>query len=198
MNGRLLGFPSGSSNKYLVGAGKVLMLVCALLLLHACNGGCSRNSTPESGSFGQINPDREDTSEIYAHPVKFDAQTIEEYAITVSTDRELTSAETAMIIVATESAVNRLCQIVEDMDRNDDPADARYVLDELNQTLWVAQTVELVNALQKRQLDSYGNERVVNLRRSLNYIVDKLSDMRKHKYPELPELESAQINIDEK
>ena len=152
--------------------GRMAAMACVAMLLHGCGGGCSRSEngdvTGQPGvSPGATHADRENPSEILSVPVKFDIQSIEEALNTVQLDRELTSAETATVIVVAESSVNHLNQILDGLVRNEDAADTWHIFRELAAAEWPSQTVTIIESLGARPLDAYEQQRVYDLEKAL-------------------------------
>ena len=139
----------------------------AILLLQGCSGtGCTRKSDDTTHGNERLNVQ---PSDILAHPVSFDAQNVEEMARLVAADRPLTDVEVAQAIVVAESAVNHLGQILDELARNDDPADSWNMMTELASLPWTAQTLDLVDGLDRQELDAVGRQRIDDLRHAVSY-----------------------------
>ena len=153
---------------------KRILILPGLILLLSLNGCSGTEDTGTERSEAPVQTpaeNRQNIAEIYASAVTFEKQSLAEAEQLASTNRELSSAEKAQIIVVTESAVRNLEQIMETLARNQDPADSRNVISELNQEQWPVQIIKIINALQNKNLDSFEQERIAGIRSALDYAI---------------------------
>lgn len=143
------------------------------MIVQGCTGGCSRTDSGQNAGTPTDAPAYSDNpADILASPVDFDAQRITEYAATVAGDTVLSSAEAARLIVNTEAAVNHLGQIIDELERNDDPADTWNVLTELTTTDWTTSLAVIIDYLGRAPLDAVERERAVDIDRAVDRIID--------------------------
>lgn len=146
--------------------------IATLIALDSCTGGCSRTDTlvmdtdPDAPAFG------DDPAVILDSPVKFDERTLAEYADKVVGDTVLSTAETARLIVVTEAAVNHLGQIVDELERNDDPADTWNVVNELCRLRWPGDIACVTSYLHRAPLDSVERERADAIDKAIDRLVE--------------------------
>lgn len=152
-------------------------LILAATALAPLLGGCSRCGGTDTADTRVII--REDPADILSHPVTFDAQSVDECARLLASGRELTTAEAARVIVTAEAATNHAGQLLEELDRNDDPADTYHVLKELDGQAWPGQLDDIIDGLDNQPLDAPERERADALRKANRRIAILKESLRK-------------------
>lgn len=160
----------------------VAAIFVAVTFLHSCSGGsCSRNDAtyvapaPENEARST-----EDIDRILNQPAPFDAQAIDECARMLATEKSPDKIVIAQSIVAAQAGLNRLCQILEDLERNEDNADTWNTLTELSHKSWAAQTVEISTIIDELPLDENEYVRAEGLRLSIERCRDLVKRLRDH------------------
>lgn len=156
-------------------AGRTVLAVVgisALVALNSCTGGCSRTETlVPAAEVPEVPVDGDDPATILDSTQDFDERTLAEYADKVVGDTVLTAAETARLIVVTEAAVNHLGQIVDELERNDDPADTWNAVNELCALRWPGDIACVTAYLHRAPLDSVERERTEAMDAAIDRIV---------------------------
>lgn len=126
------------------------VLACTVGSCSRCNRTTADDNTP---AVAERSVD-DDPADILSHPVRFDAQSVAEYADLVSRDTVLGNADIARVIVVAQSAVNHVGEILDELQRNDDPADTYNTLAELDTLPWPGCLLDILDGLDRQPLDA--------------------------------------------
>lgn len=112
-------------------------------------GGCSRCGTGDGGTVADTLSLQQQAEVLLTQGPEYSHDNLATLAARVRADEPLNVEQTAHAVVLCQGSVNRLQQELDQLQRNDDPADAFNVLSELARASWTADTRTLYNYLSK-------------------------------------------------
>lgn len=140
-------------------ASKLTTIAFASLLLAGCGG----SSSSSSDTVTTARSAAQSAAIIESRPVPFDARSLEELADLIAADAETTPEDRARMIVLAEAGISNLLATLDDLARNDDPADTYGVLTELADRPWTRALVNIIAYLRHAPLDDAERTRADNL-----------------------------------
>ncbi len=107
-----------------------LVLVVALIFLAR---GCGHKDEVKADTTANLD---QNAHEVLQQPAMFDPRSLDEFAQAINDGREFNVEEISLMIVACEAAINEHGQAIEQLDANDDAADAWNTLTEYKSLPW--------------------------------------------------------------
>lgn len=147
------------------------MVIAAVAIFgsHGCS--CSHHKDSDNTAVDRVDSVATTTPQaILSAPVKFDADALHSYAQSVGDDSDIDATDIAQMVVHSEAAFSRLEAELENLLRNEDPADTYNVLTEFANATWVTDALTIVEFISTISPDPQLQNRVDQLTLTRNRV----------------------------